>query len=142
MRMRRYDVSASCGQGVHAYAVGETEFVEEIRVSPDWFRRNISASRIDGFDLITAHGDSMEPTFHDSDILVIDSRQKYLDRDGIWCFTFEGNLYAKRLQITPKGLEVLSDNPNYSPFLISKEDAARVYVHGRVIRCFSCELFR
>lgn len=142
MVMRRYDVMASCGSGTFVEATKESEFVEEIRVSPDWFRRNISANRVNGFDLITAHGDSMEQTFHDSDILVIDTTQRHIDRDGIWCFTYESCLFAKRVQIIPQGLEIISDNPAYKPFTIRKEDLDRLFVSGRVIRSFSCNFFR
>jgi phage repressor protein C with HTH and peptisase S24 domain len=82
-------------------------------------------------------GDSMEPTLHDGDLVVCDGGG--WDGDGIYVLkTFE-TAYIKRVQITSKGYEVISDNKMYQSFtesaealsIVGKVRAILVIVPGR-----------
>jgi phage repressor protein C with HTH and peptisase S24 domain len=82
-------------------------------------------------------GDSMEPTLHDGDLVVCDGGG--WDGDGIYVLkTFE-TAYIKRVQLTSKGYEVISDNKMYQSFtesvetlsIVGKVRAILVIVPGR-----------
>lgn len=77
--------------------------------------------------LIESIGDSMDPTLHHGDLLLIDGSVDTVRDDGIYCFsTPDDELLVKRLQRLPgKGVVVKSDNPKYEQFLIpdSQKDA-------------------
>ena len=65
-------------------------------------------------------GDSMEPTLHDGDLVICDGGG--WDGDGIYVLkTFE-TAYVKRVQISSKGYEVISDNKMYQSFTESVEN--------------------
>lgn len=69
-------------------------------------------------------GDSMEPTLHDGDLVVCDGGG--WDGDGIYVLkTFE-TAYIKRVQLTSKGYEVISDNKMYQSFTESAESLSIV----------------
>src|SRR3546814_10576015 len=62
------------------------------------------------------YGDSMEPTCHDGDEVIVDLNdgQSRL-RDGIYVLRMDDMLSVKRVAIEPQGkrVSVLSDNPAY-----------------------------
>ena len=63
-------------------------------------------------------GDSMEPTLYDGDLVICDGG----GWDGIYVLkTFE-TAYLKRVQISSKGYEVISDNKMYQSFTESVEN--------------------
>ena len=139
--LKRFDVAASCGYG--AFPSESESQVEELVVSEGWFRENISSAIRPGYQLITARGDSMEPTFADGDILVIDTLEKNMDRrDGCWCFFYEGQLYAKRIQIMPSGLMAISDNHLYQPFPIPSNSPNPPIVFGRIVKSLNKRDFK
>jgi len=69
-------------------------------------------------------GDSMEPTLHDGDIVVCDGGG--WDGDGIYVLKTFDTSYIKRVQITTKGYEVISDNKMYKNFTESVENLSIV----------------
>lgn len=77
-------------------------------------------------------GDSMMPTIHDSDIVLIDRAQNSLRMsDQVWAFAFGGFGMIKRLRARPDGsVAILSDNP------VVPEDRAvdgELHIIGRVV---------
>ena len=71
-------------------------------------------------EMIFAQGDSMEPTIHGGDRLIVDLSKKDIHDGKIYCIRFEGELYAKRLQKLPsKKIKVVSDNKEkYDSFYV------------------------
>ncbi|WP_142887387.1 S24 family peptidase, partial [Klebsiella pneumoniae] len=55
------------------------------------------------------------------------------DGDGIYVFGFDGKVYVKRLQMIPDQLLVISDNPRYREWNITKENEHRFYIYGKVL---------
>lgn len=113
VRLPLLDIRASAGPGA---------FVENEQ-PPDYLSvdvsvlRKIGRSGPDGLAVIQVSGDSMEPTLHDGDDLVIDR----LDaagrlRDGIYVLRLGEMLMVKRIAMHPagRGFEVRSDNPAYT----------------------------
>ncbi|PKQ00288.1 MAG: peptidase S24 [Alphaproteobacteria bacterium HGW-Alphaproteobacteria-13] len=106
------DVEASAGHG----ALAEMESkCAQFGFDEKWLRR-LTASKATGLSIITVHGDSMEPTLHDGDEVMVDLNdgQSRL-RDGIYVLRMDDMLSVKRVAIEPQGkrVSVLSDNPAY-----------------------------
>ena len=70
-------------------------------------------------------GNSMEPRYHDGDILIVDGQP--VDQGEIGVFTLNGDGYVKRLG----NGELISLNPDYEPIAIDDDDYFKH--NGRVI---------
>ena len=106
------DVEASAGHG----ALAEMESkCAQFGFDEKWLRR-LTASKATSLSIIAVHGDSMEPTLHDGDEVMVDLNdgQSRL-RDGIYVLRMDDMLSVKRVAIEPQGkrVSVLSDNPAY-----------------------------
>lgn len=105
-------VEASAGHG--ALAGSEDNFAQ-FGFDQNWLRR-LTASKASSLSIIGVLGDSMEPTLHDGDEVMIDlgDGQARL-RDGIYVLRMDDMLSVKRIAIEPQGkrVSVLSDNPTY-----------------------------
>lgn len=123
------DVEASCGGGLTAPDhLSLRRFVRlDPRVLAD-AKLNVHAGSL---NLITAVGDSMEPTIKSGDAVIVDVSQSEVNRDGLYAVAFNRNLFIKRVQCLPTGYRMLSDNPRYAPIEIESFDSVRV-----VGRCF------
>lgn len=122
----------SMGSGIDG-ALAHDEVVEQITLSIVWLRAHLPAlTSFRNLHLITGHGDSMSGTYEDGTPLFVDSGVKELLADGIYIFDLDGEIYIKRLQKMPKGrIMAISDNRNYEPFYIEKDDQFRVI--GRIV---------
>lgn len=139
--LRRLNVSACCGAaGVQNYE--DEAYVDLMGVSRVWFKENISKIREQGYELITASGDSMEPTFRNGDLIVVDRQDRDLKRDGVFCVLVDGDLYVKRVQRIPGAVLFISDNSLYRPFEIPiKEVEFRLQVLGRVVNSMNLKRY-
>lgn len=138
--IERFNVSASCGHGYKNY--DDECYVEKMAVSRSWFENNVSAIRDRGYQIITLQGDSMEPTFKNGDLAIVDTLDKNISRDGIFCCVIDGDLYVKRVQHVPGSLLFRSDNAFYEPFSIpNNEVESRVIVCGRVIKSLNLKQY-
>lgn len=139
--LRRLNVSACCGvAGVQNYE--DEAYVDLMGVSRVWFKENISQIRENGYELITASGDSMEPTFRNGDLIVVDRQDRDLKRDGVFCVLVDGDLYVKRVQRIPGAVLFISDNSLYRPFEIPiKEVEFRLQVLGRVVNSMNLKRY-
>ncbi|MEQ1889728.1 MAG: S24 family peptidase [Alphaproteobacteria bacterium] len=106
----QYDVQAAAGAGAIPADEGPLGFLSFRR---DWVRRTLGANPA-SLAVITATGDSMEPTVRQGDLLLIDLSQAGVTENGVYVLEREGALLVKRLQFTLEGgLLVHSDNPVY-----------------------------
>lgn len=126
----RQDVKAAAGDAVLLpakeivdYALFETEFLRrELGVDP----KNLV--------LIQAKGDSMEPTIRDGDLLLVDWSQAYEADNAIYVLNVDGRIMVKRLQFQLDGtIEVLSDNPKYTPQTVTPQTNDLFRLVGRVV---------
>ena len=76
-------------------------------------------------------GDSMVPTIHDGDIVLLDrSQRRVVEQDALWAYTI-GDLGAiKRLRVKGDRMVILSDNPSVPP---DEEPIGEVNIVARVI---------
>ena len=141
INLKRISIQACCGaNGIQNYE--DEAFVEQIQVSRPWFQENISKVREQGYELITASGDSMEPTFRNGDLIVVDRQDSDLKRDGVFCVLIDDDLYVKRVQRIPGAILFISDNPLYRPFEIPlKEIDFRLQVLGRVVNSMNLKRY-
>lgn len=80
-------------------------------------------------------GDSMEPTIHDGDIVLLDrSQRRVAVQDALWAFTIGDIGQIKRLRVKGDRMVILSDNPNVpadEEFIDFVNIVARVIYIGR-----------
>lgn len=105
-----------------SYGMGATyldvPITEEVHHFPRAWLRRYTRSAPEKLFFAQGIGDSMEPTLHDSDLLLIDTDQRQLtSADRIWVLTYADCGMIKRLRPVPGGgVEVWSDKKEVSPF--------------------------
>jgi len=93
---------------------------------------NITTYTNQNIEAINVDGESMEPTLKDGSIVFLDRNQANIHKDGIYVVnTANAGLFIKRIRQRTDGMiELISDNPSYSPEVISSEE---IQVIGRVV---------
>ena len=90
--------------------------------------------------MMHVEGDSMMPTLHDRDIVLVDTSRRSPTPPGIFVLHDGMGLVAKRLEHIPSSdpprVRIVSDNPHYSPY---ENMAEEVNIIGR-IRWFAREM--
>ena len=130
-----YDVEASAGAGAF---VDQELKISDMAFRKDWLRlRGLKAAHC---ALIKARGDSMEPTIHDGDLLLVDRSVETIKDDAIYIIQADHHLIVKRIQQSVDGaLIVISDNVKYRDQTFDATQAEKIKVAGRV-RWFGHEI--
>lgn len=89
---------------------------------------------------IEVFGQSMEPVIREGDTVLIDQSRKEIIAGAIYAIGIEDTIYVKRVEKRPGKLVLRSDNKEYDPILIEKEELERVRVLGKII--WSCREYR
>ncbi len=113
--------------------------VGSMRLNTLWVRRHLPMiTSITNLVTIIAHGRSMEPTFCDGSILLVDQGVNEIRVDGIYVLSFNDELYVKRVtrRLPDGALLVSSDNPLHQGFTIENGSRDSVQVLGRVVWAF------
>jgi phage repressor protein C with HTH and peptisase S24 domain len=120
------DVFGSCGTGL--LVASETK--EKITVP----KANIkSYSENKKYSVITAKGESMQPSILDSDKLIIEHTDTIQD-NKVYIFAYQENIYVKRLVKNISELVIISDNPDKEIYATQKiTDFSSLRVIGQVI---------
>lgn len=118
--LKFYDIEVSAGHG----ALIEKEEESQAMVFSEKFIRQELGFNPNNIFLMPVRGDSMSPTLKNQSIVMV-NRVDGFSTDGIYVFRFDGRLMVKRLQFLPNGIKVVSDNPSYEPWELSKEDVHR-----------------
>lgn len=123
------NVEASAGNG----AVGDlVEIVNQLHYVPEQFNAHFRGIDPKSTRVINIRGDSMHPTFNTGDMIFVDISTQFFDGDGVYVFTYKGDLYVKRLQKLGDYLLVISDNPTYKDWEIKEENYEQLYIQGKV----------
>jgi len=126
----RIDARLSAGAG----AVNEeVEHSDALAFRRDWLReRGISPSDA---CLLTVTGDSMAPTLHDGDLVMIDRRRRDIRNHRVYALIdTDGTARVKRLDLIPKQLLILtSDNPAHPTETRQGDDMNLVNILGEVV---------
>ena len=125
------DIQASAGFG--AVNGDVIQVVKELSFVPEEYYRRFPGINENNTRIINVKGDSMNPTFQHGDLLFVDISISTFDGDGIYVFTFDNNLFVKRVQKTGRDFCIISDNETaYKPWNISPEDMPDMIFHGKV----------
>lgn len=134
----QYDIAASMGKGL-----ARPEFdvvIDSIVTSVDYLSRNVRYSAPDNLALITGYGDSMQPTFSDGDILLVDTGITEIKIDAVYVMALKDELYIKRMQRRADGtFLMISDNNTYPPIEVSSAELKRFQVLARVLLAWNAK---
>ena len=125
-------VTASAGGGA---LVELPSVVSLMSVNPVFVRQIYPGAHRDSLRIVTVRGQSMEPTYHNDDILLVDTAVTYLIQEGYYVLSYRGLTYVKKLQPEPGDkLAIISDNPEYKSFVVDlKDESTQIEIHGLVI---------
>ena len=126
----RLAVRAAAGAGAINYEV------EELPDAMLAFRRDWLHQR--GIDprnaaVITAYGDSMEPTIRHGDALLVNTAINQPRAEGIYVVRVEDMLLVKRVAIGLDHITLISDNPAIKDEVITKDRLSALHLVGRVV---------
>ncbi|KAF0111568.1 MAG: hypothetical protein FD163_2514 [Hyphomonadaceae bacterium] len=123
------EIDLKFGMGGGAYFDGPVE-ANQIVFSRSWIA-NFTKAAPDKLFFARGMGDSMSPTIHDGDIVLIDTSQDVPRMsDQIWAITYYSTGMIKRLRASENGYKILSDNQNVPPETASDGELSII---GRVI---------
>jgi phage repressor protein C with HTH and peptisase S24 domain len=114
----RLDVRASAGDGALPVPLNEDD--EFLAFRSDWLRRQgVDPAKA---ELMTALGDSMEPTISDGDLMIVDRSFERIVSTGIYVIVLERMVHVRRAQIPMNGKLLLTpDNPRYQATTIDMQ---------------------
>jgi phage repressor protein C with HTH and peptisase S24 domain len=125
----RIAIGASAGPG----GIAEIEERGRPIAFDDGLLRDMGAGRRSALSIIRVAGESMEPTLHDGDDILVDRDAAEIRPGGIYVLRLDDLLMVKRLIRDERGLVVHSDNPVHPA--IAGFDPATLQVIGRVLWC-------
>jgi phage repressor protein C with HTH and peptisase S24 domain len=133
IEIRRFENPASLGGGLPRQEADV--LVGRMQVSMTWVQQklpNITSPK--NLEIIVGFGNSMEPTFCDGDLMLVDRGVREVKIDCVYVFAIGDELFIKTLQRLPGNvLRVISDNKKYDPYIIGPESRAEVEILGRVV---------
>lgn len=134
----QFDVRGSMGEGIDVPE--HLDVVRHIAVSIPDLRRQANFTSPDNLSFITGYGNSMEPTFYDGDVLLVDQGVNEIKYDAVYALEKGKELFIKRIQRRPDGSYVmLSDNKLYEPQPVRRQDMHEFNVRGRVVLAWNAK---
>jgi phage repressor protein C with HTH and peptisase S24 domain len=95
----------------------------------EWVRRVATGPK--DMVLMRVNGDSMYPTIHDGDTVMIDTCRKKVVELGIFALRYDHTVMIKRLSFRPGGkIQIISDNLAYQAYEADMQD---IHIIGQVI---------
>lgn len=129
------NATAAMGGGYHQQEADAV--VDVVRVTKNWVKTELPhLSSVENLALITAIGDSMEPTFKSGDLLLVDRGVLTIDgNSSIYVFSYGGLMFVKRLHLNPvtKVIHVRSDNKYADSWEVDERHRTELSILGRVI---------
>jgi phage repressor protein C with HTH and peptisase S24 domain len=120
---------------------GSFEVYPEVQQYYSFFNKWISSKgNPDRMVLMDIFGNSMEPELKDGDTVLVDRSQKDVIAGAVYAVGVDDTIMVKRIEKHPNKWVLRSDNRNYAPIFIQKEEASSVRVIGKVV--WSCREFR
>lgn len=126
----RFDARASAGTGTH---LDDSVIIEKVPFSAA-FVQNKLRRKPENLALIECTGDSMEPTLHDGDELLVDLSITDLTAGRIYILRSAVALLTKRVGLRLDGTAlIISDNPRYPTEEVRPSNGADISVLGEVV---------
>ena len=86
----------------------DNDVIQGLLALPAWLRKQYG----ERIAALYVHGDSMQPTLNDGDMVVCDSLG-WDNSDGVYAIRMNGNGYVKRIQVANNKILIISDNTRY-----------------------------
>lgn len=128
--IEQLDIAGACGEGeplLYEYP----ELLNVIGFSYEQAHKLFSGRNMRNIKLVSTTSDSMTPTIPSGATVFIDVSEQRFVGDAIYLFNYKNNIYLKRLQRTPAGIIVKSDNKLYDTFPIEAEYEQEFHIIGR-----------
>jgi phage repressor protein C with HTH and peptisase S24 domain len=139
VRVPVFDAAGSCG--MQNGQVGGDLITGALDLSERFVRSLAGVTSTRRLQVISSTGDSMSPTIESRALILLDTNQRQVIGDGVFCLRIEGELFIKRLQRVPGGgVTLLSDNPRYPAQTLTREAFAEADVLGRVVYAFNGQM--
>lgn len=119
------DASAAKGRGLNTPPVAKQPINDDVlKLIPSLKGKKLK--------LLIASGDAMSPTINDRDIVLIDVNIKKPNKDGMYLFDLQGELFIKRVVFNEfeKSAQIISDNPLYPPIKVN--DLSKLHCLGKI----------
>ena len=126
---------ASMGSGA-VIQVENDAVVDHIRLTKQFVDANMRGiSSPSNLAVLSAIGNSMEPTFKNGDILIVDKGASELKTDSIYVFERFGELFIKRIdrRFDDGAVVIKSDNPLHGESIVPSGEKDSLHVLGRVV---------
>jgi phage repressor protein C with HTH and peptisase S24 domain len=115
----------------------EQEVTQYLSFQAQWLAGKGSANNMVAMEVF---GQSMEPVIKEGDTVLIDQSQKNILAGAIYAVGVEDTILVKRVEKHPNKLVLCSDNKEYAPIFLEKEEADKIRIIGKVI--WSCREYR
>ncbi len=115
----------------------EENITDYLSFQTSWLSRKGSANAMVAMEVF---GQSMEPVIREGDTVLIDQSQQQVLAGAIYAVGVEDTILVKRLEKHPNKLVLCSDNKDYEPIFLEREEAEKVRIIGKVI--WSCREYR
>ncbi|KZN50727.1 helix-turn-helix transcriptional regulator [Pseudoalteromonas luteoviolacea] len=124
-----YHVSVSTGHGAFN---DQTQVSRHLAFRKKWLEyKNLEKSKL---AVVFAKGDSMEPTIHNNNTILVDLSDKKLSEGLIYVVRLGEELYAKRLQQYLDGsVRLISDNKEYVEQVVKPDEMEQLEIIGKVV---------
>jgi phage repressor protein C with HTH and peptisase S24 domain len=130
VQVPRYDIHASAGGGS---LIHDESIVDHLAFKRDWLTQAMGCMP-DKVCIIQVRGDSMAPTFNDTDLLLLDLRATSNRTEAVYVIQLQGSLLVKRLRFKINGaVDVISDNARYGIETLTNHEATQLTIVGRVV---------
>ncbi|TMP31052.1 XRE family transcriptional regulator [Pseudoalteromonas rubra] len=124
-----YHVSVSTGHGAFN---DNAQVARHLAFRKKWIDyKNLDKSEL---AVVFAKGDSMEPTIHNNNTILVDLSDKKLSEGLIYVVRLGEELYAKRLQQYLDGsVRLISDNKEYVEQVVRADELEQLEIIGKVV---------
>ncbi|WP_211474796.1 helix-turn-helix transcriptional regulator [Collimonas humicola] len=129
--------------GTHSNSEGEVEFsIKKMTISKAFLHNNAKFSSLDNLALTPALGDSMEGTYNDGDLLLIDRGVNQIRDSGIYGFKLTDEIFTRRIERRPDGgIAIIPDNKKYDSYTVAREAQDKLKIHYRVVFAWAGKKF-
>ena len=127
-KIPKLSLKASAGSGIQNFEISQDGYL----YIPKWLFK--TPQNQNNLKIIQVQGDSMEPTIKDNAYIIINTSITNLIDGAIYAILLDDQILIKRLQKTPKGILIISDNPKYQPITYNpKETNVTFQIIGKKI---------
>ncbi|SMC97798.1 Phage repressor protein C, contains Cro/C1-type HTH and peptisase s24 domains [Desulfocicer vacuolatum DSM 3385] len=110
--------------------VTDSDVKEHLCFNAAWLAAKGSASRMVAMEVF---GNSMSPEIKEGDTLLIDQSQTEIYAGAIYAVGVEDTILVKRIEKHPNKLVLCSDNRDYAPIYLERDEMDAARIIGKVI---------